>query len=70
MFGVSVGQGSFANDVWTIGNLTNGQVVRLVLSTKVNATNTTIVNNVTVNSTTYDPNVTNNNGTNETVIPP
>ena len=67
---VSVDQGDFANNVWTIGNLTSGQVVALVISTKVNATNVTIVNNVTVNSTTYDPNETNNNGTNETVVPP
>ncbi|WP_405269601.1 DUF11 domain-containing protein, partial [Methanobrevibacter sp.] len=67
---VSVDQGNFANNVWTIGNLTKGQVVALVISTKVNATNTTIVNNVTVNSTTYDSNETNNNGTNNTTIPP
>ncbi|WP_407409737.1 CARDB domain-containing protein, partial [Methanobrevibacter sp.] len=63
-------EGFFKNNVWTIDKIANGESYKLVLKSEVNVTNTTIVNNVTVTSDTYDPNETNNNGTNQTVVPP
>ena len=56
--------------IWSDFNLANGTNTTLVIRTKVNATNTTLVNKVNVSSDTYDPNMTNNNASNSTVIPP
>ena len=67
---VNVTLGEFKDNVWNVGNLTSAQSVKLVLRTVIDATNTTIVNNVNVTSDTYDPDMTNNNATNETVVPP
>ena len=61
---------TFENGVWSIGDMNNGSVLVLVLKSVVNATNTTIVNNVSVTNDIYDPNPDNNNGTNKTVVPP
>ena len=61
---------TFENGVWSIGDMNNGTVLVLVLKSVVNATNTTIVNNVSVTNDIYDPNPDNNNGTNKTVVPP
>ncbi|WP_407431248.1 right-handed parallel beta-helix repeat-containing protein, partial [Methanobrevibacter sp.] len=61
---------SFENGVWTIGDMDNDDVRVLIIKTKINATNTTIVNRVNVTSDTYDPNLNNNNDTNQTFIPP
>ena len=61
---------TFENGVWSIGDMNNGTVLVLVLKSVVNATNTTIVNNVSVTNDIYDPNPDNNNGTNKTVVSP
>ena len=64
--------GSFdsVNYVWSGFDLANGANATIIIRTKVNATNTTLVNKVNVSSDTYDPNMTNNNASNSTVIPP
>ena len=62
--------GRFENNVWFIDEIASGDSKVLVIRAVVNATNVTIVNNVNVTSDTYDPNETNNNGTNNTVVPP
>ena len=67
---VSVDKGSFKDNVWFIGEVAKGETLTLTVKTTVDATNTTIVNVVNVTSDTYDPNKTNNNATNNTVIPP
>ena len=54
-------KGSFANNKWTIGDMANGETQTMKITTIVNATNTTITNNVNVTSETPDPNETNNN---------
>ncbi|AMD18401.1 hypothetical protein TL18_10510 [Methanobrevibacter sp. YE315] len=67
---VNVSGGKFANNIWTVGNLTLGESATLIIETLINATNATIVNNVNTTSDTYDPNESNNNGTNNTFVPP
>ena len=69
---VSKSAGIFDSDagVWTGFSLASGANATLIIRTKVNATNTTLVNRVNVSSDTYDPNMTNNNASNSTVIPP
>ena len=62
--------GDFANNVWSGFNLTNGGSAVLVIGTKVNATNVTVVNRVNVSSDIYDPDLSNNNASNSTFIPP
>ena len=62
--------GTFDGNVWFIDEIASGDSKVLKIRTVVNATNTTIVNNVNVTSDTYDPNETNNNATNSTVVPP
>ena len=52
-------KGTYSNGVWTIGDLTNGEIATLTLTTKVTATGT-IENIVVATTTTYDPNETNN----------
>ena len=53
-------KGSFDNGIWTVGDLDNGEIVTLVLTTKVTVSGGTIENIVVANSSTYDPNITNN----------
>ena len=53
-------KGQFDNGVWTIGEIANGEMATLVLTTKVLISQGIIENIVVVNSTTYDPNKTNN----------
>ena len=67
---VTVDRGEFKDGIWFIDEVASGETLVLTINTTVNATNATIVNNVNVTSDTYDPDETNNNGTNETVIPP
>ena len=67
---VSIDDGSFDGEIWFIDEVASGETLVLVINTTVDATNITIVNNVNVTSDTYDPNETNNNDTNETVVPP
>ena len=61
---------TYENGVWTIGTLPNGTELRLVIETKVLTTNKTIINVVNITSDTHDPNLDNNNDTNQTTIPP
>ncbi|WP_296808195.1 DUF11 domain-containing protein [uncultured Methanobrevibacter sp.] len=69
---VSKSAGIFDSDagVWSGFSLTGGANATLVIRTKVNATNTALVNRVNVSSDTYDPDLSNNNASNSTVIPP
>ena len=67
---VTVSKGDFANNIWTIGDMANGETQTMTIKTTVNVTNETVVNNVNVTSETYDPNETNNNDSNKTVVPP
>ena len=67
---VNVTRGEFADNKWFIEEVENGETLTMVIKTVVNTTNTTITNIVNVTSDTYDPDVTNNNGSNETFIPP
>lgn len=53
-------KGIFDNGIWTIGDLKNGEMVTLVLTTEVLVSNGIIENIVVVNSTTYDPDESNN----------
>ena len=53
---------------WNIGNLAKGQTASLKITTRLNAGNTTIVNNVFVNSSTPDSNMSNNNASNSTKV--
>ena len=53
---------------WNIGDLAKGQTASLKIIAKVNAGNTTIVNNVFVNSSTPDSNMSNNNASNSTKV--
>ena len=53
---------------WNIGDLAKGQTASLIIIAKVNAGNTTIVNNVFVNSSTPDSNMSNNNASNSTKV--
>ncbi len=64
--------GSFDNIkyIWSGFNLAGGASATLIIRTKVNATNATLVNRVNVSSDIYDPDMTNNNASNSTVIPP
>ena len=48
--------GSFANNVWTIGDMDVDEVVTLVINTTVAKSNVNITNVVVVTSDTYDPN--------------
>ena len=66
------GEGSFDPEtgIWTIGDLPVGETVTLVITTLVNTTNATLVDNVNVSSETYDP-VMENNYDNESIsVPP
>jgi uncharacterized repeat protein (TIGR01451 family) len=63
-------KGSFENNVWSGFDLASGESATLVVKTRVDATNTIVVNKVNVTSDTYDPNETNNNASNETVVSP
>ena len=53
---------------WNIGDLAKGQSASLIIIARVNAGNTTIVNNVFVNSSTPDSNMSNNNASNSTKV--
>ena len=55
-------KGVFLNEVWTVGNLTNGESASLMLTTKV-LVDGVLENTVIANSSTYDPNTTNNKDT-------
>ena len=52
-------KGSFDDGIWTVGDLNNGEIATLTLTTKVTATGA-IENIVVASSSTYDPNKTNN----------
>ena len=67
---VSVSDGQYNNGVWSGFDLANGASATLVIKTTVNATNVTIVNKVNVTSNTTDPNLDNNNASNETFVLP
>ena len=66
----NITHGSFSNGVWSGFDLNSDDIAVLVLKTRVNTTNATIVNDVVVSSDTYDPDMSNNNASNSTVIPP
>lgn len=57
---------NYANNVWTIGNLTSGASKELVITTKVLVSDKKITNIANVTSDTYDPDET-NNADNDTV---
>ena len=56
------------NGVWAVGNLTNNETAKLVITVKIIKTGF-IQNNVSVNGTGFDPNVTNNNATVNITVP-
>ena len=58
----SKGYYNLTNGIWAVGNLTNNETAKLVITVKIIKTGF-IQNNVSVNGTGYDPNLTNNNAT-------
>ena len=59
---------NLTNGVWAVGNLTNNETAKLVITVKIVKTGF-IQNNVSVNGTGFDPNVTNNNTTVNITVP-
>ena len=59
---------NLTNGVWAVGNLTNNETAKLVITVKIIKTGF-IQNNVSVNGTGFDPNVTNNNATVNITVP-
>ena len=59
---------NLTNGVWAVGNLTNNETAKLVITVKIVKTGF-IQNNVSVNGTGFDPNVTNNNATVNITVP-
>ncbi len=53
-------KGSYDDGIWTVGDLDNGEIATLTLTTKVTVSSGTIENIVVATSSTYDPNETNN----------
>ena len=51
-------------DVWSIGDMNDGDVAVLKLITRVTLSNVNIINSAIASSSSYDPNETNNNGSN------
>ena len=64
----SKGYYDLTNGVWAVGNLTNNETAKLVITVKIVKTGF-IQNNVSVNGTGFDPNVTNNNATVNITVP-
>ena len=64
----SKGYYDLTNGVWAVGNLTNNETAKLVITVKIVKTGF-IQNNVSVNGTGFDPNVTNNNVTVNITVP-
>ena len=64
----SKGYYDLTNGVWAVGNLTNNETAKLVITVKIVKTGF-IQNNVSVNGTGFDPNVTNNNATVDITVP-
>ena len=64
----SKGYYNLTNGVWAVGNLTNNETAKLVITVKIIKTGF-IQNNVSVNGTGFDPNVTNNNATVNITVP-
>ena len=64
----SKGYYNLTNGIWAVGNLTNNETAKLVITVKIIKTGF-IQNNVSVNGTGYDPNVTNNNATVNITVP-
>ena len=64
----SKGYYDLTNGVWAVGNLTNNEIAKLVITVKIIKTGF-IQNNVSVNGTGFDPNVTNNNATVNITVP-
>ena len=65
---VSKGYYNLTNGIWAVGNLTNNETAKLVITVKIVKTGF-IQNNVSVNGTGYDPNLTNNNATVNITVP-
>ncbi|MDO5860454.1 DUF11 domain-containing protein, partial [Methanobrevibacter sp.] len=53
-------KGAFLNEIWTIGDLNNGDTATLTLTTRVLVSSGTIKNTVIAHTSTYDPDKTNN----------
>jgi uncharacterized repeat protein (TIGR01451 family) len=66
----SASKGAFSNGVWSGFDLASGETATLIVKTRVDATHTTIVNKANVTSDTYDPDTTNNEASNQTVVSP
>ena len=64
----SKGYYDLTNGVWAVGNLTNNETAKLVITVKI-VKKGFIQNNVSVNGTGFDPNVTNNNATVNITVP-
>lgn len=64
----SKGYYDLTNGVWAVGDLTNNETAKLVITVKIVKTGF-IQNNVSVNGTGFDPNVTNNNATVNITVP-
>jgi uncharacterized repeat protein (TIGR01451 family) len=67
---ISIDDGSFDGETWSIDEIASGDTLVLVINTTVDTTNATIPNVVNVTSDTYDPNETNNECNNSTTVPP
>ena len=55
---------------WNIGNLEVNQTVTCIVTSLINITDNTIINYVTVTTDSHDPDLTNNEAENRTVVPP
>ena len=66
----SASVGTYANGLWTIGDLASGASANLTIETEVTTSNAVIINIANATSDTYDPDTSNNNGSNKTVVPP
>ena len=64
----SKGYYNLTNGIWAVGNLTNNETAKLVITVKIIKTGF-IQNNVSVNGTGFDPNLTNNNATVNITVP-
>ena len=64
----SKGYYNLTNGIWVVGNLTNNETAKLVITVKIIKTGF-IQNNVSVNGTGFDPNLTNNNATVNITVP-
>ena len=66
----SLGAYNPVTGIWKVGNLACGESATLKIKSLVKTTNKNITNLATVDSDTYDPDKSNNNANNSTIVPP